>query len=416
MKLERGLVRLVLTGPRHSGALDKATNATPKLSIVAPGFPHGTMELPDGTMELPDGTMELPDGTMELPDGTMELPDGTMELPHGPEELPDGTMELPHGTEELPHGTMELPHGTEELLHGTWSSSSGPWSSPTGRRSSPTGPWSSPTGRRSSSSGAWSSFSGRWSFSTGPWNLPSGPWNSPSGPWKVARYGFAAEGTGDNNQSSGMLPYCRRVQGGVRLRLHERGDVEARCAYCHDALAAPQRACERCRTRLHDDCWAELPRCPTLGCFALRVSPRRATETGCTRLFVAVVAVLGPLMFLALMGPVAGPGHEAKIGASKQQISNLESALDMFQADCGRYPTTAEGLEALRTRPRGLETWKGPYMKKELPLDAWGNPYNYRCPGHQGDTSVDLWSNGPDGVEGTDDDIQNWNVDGMRKK
>jgi general secretion pathway protein G len=142
---------------------------------------------------------------------------------------------------------------------------------------------------------------------------------------------------------------------------------------------------------------------------------RRNRRQGFTLIELMLVIVIIATLAAIVATNIAGKGQEAKIGAAKQQISNLESALDMFEAECGRYPTTAEGLEALRTAPSGIKNWKGPYMKKEIPLDPWQNPYGYRSPGQHGASSVDLWSNGPDGQEGTDDDIQNWNLDKVKK-
>lgn len=131
-------------------------------------------------------------------------------------------------------------------------------------------------------------------------------------------------------------------------------------------------------------------------------------------LVIVIIATLAAIVATNL----AGKGEEGKIGAVKGQIANFETALDLFEAECGRYPTTAEGLEALRVAPSGVKGWKGPYMKKDIPLDPWGNAYGYRSPGtHSGTSgttstaSYDLWSNGPDGREGSDDDIQSWNLD-----
>ena len=75
--------------------------------------------------------------------------------------------------------------------------------------------------------------------------------------------------------------------------------------------------------------------------------------------------------------------------------------------DMNRYPTTSEGLEALIYNPTGADAWAGPYLKKNvLPNDPWGNPYVYQCPGQYGD--YDIYSNGPDGVAGNEDDVCSW--------
>lgn len=100
---------------------------------------------------------------------------------------------------------------------------------------------------------------------------------------------------------------------------------------------------------------------------------------------------------------------KAKVKAARGEIELLGTALDTFRLDVGRYPTTQEGLEALRRRPRGLERWDGPYLKKEVPLDPWGKPYVYRSPGEHG--PYDLLSYGSDGAPGgagDNRDVTSW--------
>ena len=75
---------------------------------------------------------------------------------------------------------------------------------------------------------------------------------------------------------------------------------------------------------------------------------------------------------------------------------------------CSRFPSTQEGLEALFKEPSGTVGWKGPYLKRGVPKDPWGNPYMYRYPGQHSANSYDLYSRGPDGQEGGGDDIDNW--------
>ena len=77
--------------------------------------------------------------------------------------------------------------------------------------------------------------------------------------------------------------------------------------------------------------------------------------------------------------------------------------IDLFALENGRYPTTAEGLEALVSRPAAMESWNGPYLKKKVvPKDPWGKAYHYRSPGDNG--GYDLYSFGADGVEGGEGD------------
>ena len=100
----------------------------------------------------------------------------------------------------------------------------------------------------------------------------------------------------------------------------------------------------------------------------------------------------------------------AKSDTANIQISNIESILDLYRLETGRYPSQDEGLDALINRPSGVETWNGPYVKKEKMLnDPWGQPYKYRIPGEHGD--FDLYSYGADNVEGGEGenrDAVNW--------
>jgi general secretion pathway protein G len=96
------------------------------------------------------------------------------------------------------------------------------------------------------------------------------------------------------------------------------------------------------------------------------------------------------------------------------QIAVFKTALDAFHEDCGRFPSSAEGLGSLTARPAGVsETqWHGPYLEAAIPPDPWGHDYIYRCPGAHNTNGFDLYSLGPDGVSksgGDDpDDIANW--------
>lgn len=127
-----------------------------------------------------------------------------------------------------------------------------------------------------------------------------------------------------------------------------------------------------------------------------------------------LVEILVVIIIIGLLAALVGPRLFGKVGVAKQkaakaQIELFGTALDAFRLDVGRYPTTEEGLKALREKPSGVEKWDGPYLPKEIPLDPWGRPYVYRSPGEHGE--YDLISYGRDGVEGgqgEDEDIVNW--------
>ncbi len=122
---------------------------------------------------------------------------------------------------------------------------------------------------------------------------------------------------------------------------------------------------------------------------------------------LVVMVILGLLAALVVPRYVARE-KKGRVQAARVQIELLGQALDQFRLDTGRYPTTAEGLNALVTNP-GVPGWDGPYLKKGVPLDPWGRPYIYISPGQHGD--YDLLSYGADGApggEGENQDITSW--------
>jgi len=119
---------------------------------------------------------------------------------------------------------------------------------------------------------------------------------------------------------------------------------------------------------------------------------------------MVIIGMLAALVFPKLI-PKVGKG---KVSAAKAQVELLGQALDQFRLDTGRYPTTAEGLNALVTDP-GVPNWDGPYLKKAVPNDPWGRPYNYQAPGSHGDYDISsLGGDGAPGGEGENKDINSW--------
>lgn len=124
-----------------------------------------------------------------------------------------------------------------------------------------------------------------------------------------------------------------------------------------------------------------------------------------------VVIIIGVLAAMVIPN-LAGRGEQARQAAAKADIeANLSSALDLYELDNGKYPTTQQGLPALvqePTAPPAPRNWNGPYLKKrKIPLDPWGREYVYVAPGEHNKEDYDLSSYGPDGVESSDD-IVNW--------
>jgi general secretion pathway protein G len=137
--------------------------------------------------------------------------------------------------------------------------------------------------------------------------------------------------------------------------------------------------------------------------------PRRSR--GFTLIEMMVVVVVIGVLAATIIPQFIGTTHDAKVSAAKSHVAELESALERFNIHMDRYPTMEEGLKVLVEEPSGDDKkWRGPYIK-QLRVDPWGNPYQYRRPGTHHPTSFDLWSRGADkadGGEGDGADIGNW--------
>ena len=127
-----------------------------------------------------------------------------------------------------------------------------------------------------------------------------------------------------------------------------------------------------------------------------------------------LLELLVVMIILGLLAALVAPkffSHvgKAKTKAAKTQIELLGTALDTMRLDVGRYPTTEEGLNALR-EDSGISRWEGPYLPKSVPKDPWQRPYIYSYPGENG-SEYDIFSYGSDGTQGgsgEDQDVANW--------
>jgi len=117
---------------------------------------------------------------------------------------------------------------------------------------------------------------------------------------------------------------------------------------------------------------------------------------------LVVIIVLG--LLAGLVAPqIFGRVGEAKVTTARTQMTLLGTALDSYRLDNGIYPTSEQGLVALRVKPTREpipSNWKGPYLRKDIPLDPWDRPYQYRAPGIRNATGYDLATPGRDGAEG----------------
>jgi general secretion pathway protein G len=111
---------------------------------------------------------------------------------------------------------------------------------------------------------------------------------------------------------------------------------------------------------------------------------------------ILIIAILAALVVPKIVGRTG----DAKISKAKADIATLSSAISAFRLDTGRYPTVDEGVQVLVVPPADVQNWKGPYIKGQVPVDPWGNPYEYVYPGSFGSESYNLISYGSDGQPG----------------
>ena len=138
-----------------------------------------------------------------------------------------------------------------------------------------------------------------------------------------------------------------------------------------------------------------------------RLTLRRRAHGAFTLVEMLLVLVILATLAAIVIPKMAGRSQQAKVTAAASQISNIEMALDAFEVDNGYYPKTG-ALNDLVDAPANATGWKGPYLKKGVPPDPWGNAYIYEYPGKHTQNGYDLASPGPDGRMGTDDDLNNW--------
>lgn len=137
---------------------------------------------------------------------------------------------------------------------------------------------------------------------------------------------------------------------------------------------------------------------------------RKKNSPGVTLIEMLVVVTIIAL-FAALVAPrMLRKSDTARVTAARAQINSFMTALGSYKLDTGLFPTTEEGLQALRTKPPALNQWQGPYLPQEIPVDPWGRPYIYKYPGEHGDEPdvISYGADGQPGGEGIYADIVSW--------
>ena len=133
-------------------------------------------------------------------------------------------------------------------------------------------------------------------------------------------------------------------------------------------------------------------------------------QAGVTLIEMLVVVTIIAL-FAALVAPrMLRRSDTARITAARAQINSFMTALGAYKLDTGLFPTTEQGLQALRVKPQGVNQWEGPYLPQESPVDPWTRPYVYKYPGEHGD-EPDVISYGADGQPGGESingDVLSW--------
>lgn len=143
-------------------------------------------------------------------------------------------------------------------------------------------------------------------------------------------------------------------------------------------------------------------------------SSARCPCRGFTLIEIMVVVVIIAILGALIVPKVMSRPDEARIVAARQDIGSLMQALKLYRLDNRRYPSTEQGLQALVQKPVQApqpDNWKAGGYVERLPLDPWGQPYQYLNPGLRGE--VDVFSFGADGEaggEGHDADIGNWSL------
>ncbi|MBU2874239.1 type II secretion system major pseudopilin GspG [Marinobacter salexigens] len=140
------------------------------------------------------------------------------------------------------------------------------------------------------------------------------------------------------------------------------------------------------------------------------------SNRGFTLIEIMVVMVILGLLVAVVAPNIMGRSDQAKVTVAETQLTNISKALDIYRLDNSHYPSTQQGLEALKSRPSGSpepKNWNPDGYMKSIPQDPWGNDFQYVSPGREG--AYDLYSFGSDGQEGGEGDaadISIWNIGG----
>jgi general secretion pathway protein G len=137
---------------------------------------------------------------------------------------------------------------------------------------------------------------------------------------------------------------------------------------------------------------------------------RNRMQAGVTLIEMMVVVTIIALFAALVLPKMLGQADRGRKTAARAQINAYMTAVGAYKLDIGNYPTTEQGLQALRVKPEGVENWEGPYLQKDVGNDPWGHPYVYHYPGEHGDEPeiVCFGADGQPGGDGINADIVSW--------
>ena len=140
---------------------------------------------------------------------------------------------------------------------------------------------------------------------------------------------------------------------------------------------------------------------------------RNLRQSGFTLIEVMIVVVILGILAAVVVPTIMDKPDQAKVTKARHDVTQIESALQIYRLDNHSYPSTDQGLDSLTKKPSSAKAWKEGGYIKSLPKDPWGNDYQYLNPGVHG--AIDVFSFGQDGQQGGEGmaaDIGNWNLDG----
>jgi len=136
---------------------------------------------------------------------------------------------------------------------------------------------------------------------------------------------------------------------------------------------------------------------------------RSMSRGGFTLMEVLLVLVILVILASLAVSTYSGVQNRALKDAAKAKVGMIVGQVDTYQLHMRKYPSSLQDLIDKPSDARAAENWSGPYLKESGALrDPWDNELKFAAPGKHNSDSYDVWSVGPDGQDGTDDDVGNW--------